>query len=981
VLTDGCWIHPLAYGNGSTACLPTGGLPASTPSPTYDVALLRLSQPVSRTSAKPTPVLLATPGGVSAWPGQEVTVVGYGETPSVLRTRVRGNATLSDFNGSFQWFLPPSGSSEARAAPGDSGGPLLWPVSSSRPSIVAVHHGVVGMTQWHWSPTISPNVGRWINNVMSGLSDTAYATGSTTGPSTGWLGEGTDGDTEVNGTFIPGDNCPNLFNPWQDDEEGDGIGNECDRCSPGGPSRASLRDDDPDHDRLSTQCLDNCPTVYNPSQTDADGDGRGDACDLCPGTGVSAGDVRTPRFRTSNQTNANLRVEQELGVRVAADLCDAYPTNPIDEVNNLYDRLNACAFGPGFGECRRGSSKVYLGMAPRIATEDPVRTLPYARPSAVTAGAALVSPTWRCVCMTSSGALLGLSDCYDASGPCRAAYAPPTGAPGTGWHLLQLQRTVTTPTLSSGQVYGEPTGSTARILSFNTRTSRSNAAASWRSAIGESTWYWDWSADGNLPTNLPRTADFGTEVVSARVVFWTRSQYPDDPPPRSATTPNPVNDAQRSMRMTDTYSSQGVALVNEHDAAIPTPLIPAPGPHQPQPAMPGRPPIGGMGPLPAEQLVDRSLTILYPLTGQTGPSTHFFTTGTTSDAVRGLEVARLDVRQGVLMESARTDGASGNLPIYIDAAYAVATPDAQGWSDVAAFGGRDAVGTRTASLFYTSHSYDASGHVVYTWHKAAFNGSPPSAREGASLAYNAIGKRLYVFGGRDGSGAYGDLRHYDLIVGKWYQATLSTTISARYDVGVAVSNDTLFLAGGAAWGGSALGDLHEIDGLTGEVRAYGNVLPQGARPWFSFDDHGDGFVYGGGYIGSTWYRDVWLVDVHQDGTVNTSFVYNFAIDGMAGTADYAVVADIYHGMYWGVPGHNPGGATQSLRYLRDATSYVVDPSGNGSAPLAARVATGSSRPSAPTSPPRQLRRTDSSVRSTRIEARGARTTTSTAAPQ
>ena len=73
------------------------------------------------------------------------------------------------------------------------------------------------------------------------------------------------------------DNCPDVFNPDQNDSDEDEIGDICDDCT------------DTDGDGYGTPgfpnntCpLDNCPYIANPSQEDADGDGVGDACDNCP---------------------------------------------------------------------------------------------------------------------------------------------------------------------------------------------------------------------------------------------------------------------------------------------------------------------------------------------------------------------------------------------------------------------------------------------------------------------------------------------------------------------------------------------------------------------------------------------------------------------------------------------------------------------------------------------------------------------------
>jgi PKD repeat protein len=63
-----------------------------------------------------------------------------------------------------------------------------------------------------------------------------------------------DEDADGIGDFL--DNCPTIYNPSQDDGDSDDAGDPCD----------------------------NCLTTPNPSQDDGDGDGLGDACDDCPAT-------------------------------------------------------------------------------------------------------------------------------------------------------------------------------------------------------------------------------------------------------------------------------------------------------------------------------------------------------------------------------------------------------------------------------------------------------------------------------------------------------------------------------------------------------------------------------------------------------------------------------------------------------------------------------------------------------------------------
>ena len=79
------------------------------------------------------------------------------------------------------------------------------------------------------------------------------------------VGDGADVDYDIR--HGSDDNCPNTYNPDQDDFDDDGRGDAC---------------DDRDGDGF-LDFSDNCRTMPN-NQLDAESDGIGDACDNCPFT-------------------------------------------------------------------------------------------------------------------------------------------------------------------------------------------------------------------------------------------------------------------------------------------------------------------------------------------------------------------------------------------------------------------------------------------------------------------------------------------------------------------------------------------------------------------------------------------------------------------------------------------------------------------------------------------------------------------------
>ncbi len=138
------------------------------------------------------------------------------------------------------------------------------------------------------------------------------------------------GDPWVNNSCPP-DNCPYVYNPGQEDLDGDEVGDVCDNC----PDIANADQEDIDADGIGDVCDDcidmdgdgygdpgygnigcpddNCPEIANPNQLDSDEDGMGDVCDPCPedaendgdNDGYCANDDNCPTIYNPDQADAD----------------------------------------------------------------------------------------------------------------------------------------------------------------------------------------------------------------------------------------------------------------------------------------------------------------------------------------------------------------------------------------------------------------------------------------------------------------------------------------------------------------------------------------------------------------------------------------------------------------------------------------------------------------------------------------------------
>ncbi len=170
------------------------------------------------------------------------------------------------------------------------------------------------------------------------------------------------------------DNCPNVYNPDQRDDDGDGLGNLCDEDTFG--CNTAL---DSDCDGLPNTD-DNCPFTSNTDQLDFDGDGVGDDCDNClftPNTaqtdfdGDGIGDVCDNCSLVANSDQVDLDID---GI---GDACDPevrlYPgtEHPATEEDPIIPPLNLNVYCATAGDVNGDGYPDLMVAAGAISASNP----------------------------------------------------------------------------------------------------------------------------------------------------------------------------------------------------------------------------------------------------------------------------------------------------------------------------------------------------------------------------------------------------------------------------------------------------------------------------------------------------------------------------------------------------------------------------------------------------------------------------------
>ena len=154
-----------------------------------------------------------------------------------------------------------------------------------------------------------------------------------------------------------------------------------------------------------------------------------------------------------------------------------------------------------------------------------------------------------------------------------------------------------------------------------------------------------------------------------------------------------------------------------------------------------------------------------------------------------------------------------------------------------------------------------------TWQQINTNSTLPEKRRDHAMGYDGIRNKLVVYGGRGGSGVFGDTWIFDLNNGTWRQISVSTSPPARFSMVYGLSNDMFYIASGQI-GSTLFNDIWRFDlsSLTWTELTPSGVGPEklyGATGGF-FSNSSNEFFFTHGFSFTTRYANTFIYDITKN---------------------------------------------------------------------------------------------------------------------